>query len=201
MAKPNVISKQDLIESAKQCIVEHGIQQLTLKAVAEKAGVSQGTVYYHFRQKEQLLLDVVSDLCHSSWKKIQQPQPGDPDVIRSALESARSRCTADSSYHQLFFSLVVSGLQHEEIRKQLGELIETENRFLQDQLAALWPHPPVQGVSRKTWAILLNAMIDGLALQALVCESFSADEVYGELYQLIRRITAVSQAAPESREE
>ncbi|MFM1650530.1 TetR/AcrR family transcriptional regulator [Brevibacillus sp. B_LB10_24] len=201
MAKPNVISKQDLIESAKQCIVEHGIQQLTLKAVAEKAGVSQGTVYYHFRQKEQLLLDVVSDLCHGSWKKIQQPQPGDSDVIRSALESARSRCTADSSYHQLFFSLVVSGLQHEEIRKQLGELIETENRFLQDQLAALWPHPPMQGVSQKTWAMLLNAMIDGLALQALLCESFSADEVYGELYQFIRHITAASQAAPESKEE
>ncbi|MEI0735987.1 hypothetical protein VQ056_03810 [Paenibacillus sp. JTLBN-2024] len=38
MAKPNVVSKQELIEAAKQCIVEQGLEKLTLKMVAERIG-------------------------------------------------------------------------------------------------------------------------------------------------------------------
>lgn len=51
MAEANVIKKQDLIESAKRCIVENGMNKVTLKAVAEGVGVTQGTVYYHLRQR------------------------------------------------------------------------------------------------------------------------------------------------------
>ena len=56
MARPNVTSKETLIEAAKRRIAEHGLDKLTLKAVAEEAKVTQGTVYYHFRTKEQLVL-------------------------------------------------------------------------------------------------------------------------------------------------
>lgn len=67
MAKPNVISRQELLQSARQVIASHGMQALTLKAVAEGAGVTQGTVYYHFRNKEQLLLELIKEMCQDSW--------------------------------------------------------------------------------------------------------------------------------------
>lgn len=54
MAKPNIISKEALIQSAKACIVENGLEKLTLQSVAKQANVTQGTVYYHFRTKENL---------------------------------------------------------------------------------------------------------------------------------------------------
>nr|MDH3163626.1 helix-turn-helix domain containing protein [Bacillus licheniformis] len=63
MARPNVTSKETLIEAAKRRIAEHGLDKLTLKAVAEEAKVTQGTVYYHFRTKERLVFEVVRDLC------------------------------------------------------------------------------------------------------------------------------------------
>ncbi|AEP86828.1 hypothetical protein [Bacillus spizizenii] len=37
MAKPNIISKEALIQSAKACIVENGLEKLTLKSVAKQA--------------------------------------------------------------------------------------------------------------------------------------------------------------------
>ena len=70
MAKPNVVSKQKLIEATQDCIVELGIEKLTLQAVAEKAKVTQGTVYYHFQTKEQLLFEVVQEICRSSWQEM-----------------------------------------------------------------------------------------------------------------------------------
>ncbi|WP_028987507.1 TetR/AcrR family transcriptional regulator [Thermicanus aegyptius] len=194
MAKPNIVSKQDLIESAKRCIVEQGIQNLTLNSVAKGANVTQGTVFYHFRTKEQLMFEVVKDLCRSSWESLKRIPETGHEKIRSALDSARSRCTPDSFYHQLFLSLVISGFQNEKIKEQLGNLLEYENRFLTEQLATVWPQSPIEGVSLKTWGILLKAIIDGLALQALLSKDFPVDEIFKELELMVHHLTQASQA-------
>jgi AcrR family transcriptional regulator len=88
MAKPNVISKDDLIKCAKDCLVDTGIEKFTLRAVAETAGVTQGTIYYHFRTKEQLLIVIVQDICETSWQEISRSSEY---VIEQAIASAKSR--------------------------------------------------------------------------------------------------------------
>ncbi|WCN39302.1 TetR/AcrR family transcriptional regulator [Aneurinibacillus uraniidurans] len=181
MAKPNIISKQELITYAKNCLVVNGIEKFTLRAVAEMAGVTQGTVYYHFRTKEQLLLEIVKDTCDRTWNELSQ---SNENVIRLAVESAKSRCSHDSFFHKLFLLLVVSGFTNEKIKEQLGDIIMKENRTLSDNLSKLWPASPVKGVSLETWGILLNAIVDGLALQALLSKDFSVEKTYAELEQL-----------------
>ncbi|UFJ40862.1 TetR/AcrR family transcriptional regulator [Brevibacillus humidisoli] len=188
MAKPNTVSKQELIKSAQECIVRDGLQKLTLQAVAKGANVTQGTVYYHFRSKEQLLLDIVEDVCRTSWQSLARTEENGEDLVVRGLESARSRCTEDSFYHQLFLSLVVAGFANPNIRRRLGKLLDEENGWLTDRLSQQWQESPVEGVSLATWSVLMNALVDGLALQALLREDFSADQVYAELEVLLRFI-------------
>lgn len=52
--------KQDLIENAIQIISEYGFEQLSLRGLAQKCGVSHNAVYRHFDNKEQLI-----DVCRS----------------------------------------------------------------------------------------------------------------------------------------
>lgn len=186
MAKPNVISKGDLIQCAKECLVERGIEKFTLRAVAEKAGVTQGTVYYHFKTKEQLLLDIVEDICENSWQEISQ---SNEFIIRKAIESAKSRCSYDSFFHKLFLTLVVAGFNNEKIRGQLGEIIFTENNALAKNLSRLWSSSPIEGVSFETWAIFFNAIVDGLALQALLQKDFPVEKIYEEFEQLFKGLS------------
>ncbi|MED0737592.1 TetR/AcrR family transcriptional regulator [Aneurinibacillus thermoaerophilus] len=193
MARPNVTSKGTLIDSAKRCIVEHGIEQLTLKAVAEKANVTQGTVYYHFRTKEQLIFEVVRDVCYTSWANLKtDPKPA-IEKIKEGLISAQSRTKEDSCYHQLFLTLIVFGFQNEMIKNQLSQLLDDENAFLTDQLSNIWSCSPIEGVSLKTWGILLNALVDGLALQSLISSNFSSEEVYKELEVILLKLTEKTQ--------
>lgn len=186
MAKPNVISKGDLISYAKECLVERGIEKFTLRAVAEKAGVTQGTVYYHFKTKEQLLLDIVEDICENSWQEISQ---SNEFIIKKAIESAKSRCSYDSFFHKLFLTLVAAGFNNEKIRGQLGEIIFTENNALAKNLSKLWLSSPIEGVSFETWAIFFNAIIDGLALQALLQKDFPVEKIYEEFEQLFKGLS------------
>ena len=182
MAKPNVVSKEDLIKYAKECLVDKGIEKFTLRAVAEMAGVTQGTIYYHFRTKEQLLLDIVQDICETSWQEISQRND---KMIEHAIASAKSRCSYDSHFHKLFFSLVASSFNNVEIRGKLAEIIMTENEALTGNLSNLWTDTTIEGVSLETWGILLNAIVDGLALQALLQKDFPIEKTYKEFAQLI----------------
>ncbi|MEH7457147.1 TetR/AcrR family transcriptional regulator [Bacillus sp. JJ1127] len=179
MAKPNVVNKQQLLQAAKELIAEQGMEKLTLKAVAERAHVTQGTVYYHFKTKEQLLLEVTESFCKSSWEQMDKEFH-----IEKALQSAKSRCTKDSMYHHLFFQLVASGLNNESIREKIGDLLNYENKKLQK----VWEESPVEGISPETWAIMCNALIDGLALQALCNPLFSTEEAYDGLRVLVQKL-------------
>lgn len=186
MAKPNVVSKQELIEAAKTCIVENGLEKLTLKTVAEKANVAQGTVYYHFKTKNQLMMEVVKDVCFHSWKEVSHTQSID-FVVTEALDSAKERCQPDSFFHRLFLSLVVSSFNNAEIKQELGNLIFFENQVLSKKIRELIESSEsaqgdlLMGVSSDTWGMIINALIDGLAVQSLVSHEFDRDKVFAEL--------------------
>lgn len=85
--------------------------------------------------------------------------------------------------------MAVLGFRNEKINEQLGELLEEENAVLAEQLSEMWKRSPVDGVSFSTWGILLNALIDGLALQSLMSSGFSSEKVYGELEAVLQMLT------------
>ncbi|PFM93322.1 TetR family transcriptional regulator [Bacillus cereus] len=186
MAKPNVVNREKLLEAAKAIIAERGMEKLTLKAVAESAQVTQGTVYYHFKTKDQLLLEVTESFCKASWEQI-----GKDEQLEKALQSAESRCVKDSMYHHLFFQLVASGLQNEAMKEKIGKLLQYENQELKGVLDKKVGGEITSQISTETWSILCNALIDGLALQALFNPSFSTDKVYGDLYMLLEKLTVL----------
>lgn len=175
MAKPNVISKSTLINSAKECIVENGIENFTLRSVADKAEVTQGTIYYHFRTKEQLLVEIVQGICESAWDELSKK---DEIIVKEALQSAKSRCTYDSFFHKLFFSLVAASFNNVKIREQLGQILSLENESLVKKITSAWTQSPINGVDNEAWGIIFNAIIDGIALQAILQKDFPIDKVY-----------------------
>ncbi|EEL82816.1 Transcriptional regulator, TetR [Bacillus cereus AH1271] len=186
MAKPNVVNKEKLLEAAKTIIAEHGMEKLTLKAVAESAQVTQGTVYYHFKTKDQLLLEVTESFCKASWEQI-----GKDVQLEKALQSAESRCVKDSMYHHLFFQLVASGLKNDAMKDKIGGLLHYENQELKGVLHKKIGDTMTSQISTETWSVLCNALIDGLALQALFNPSFSTDKVYSDLYMLLEKLTVL----------
>lgn len=186
MAKPNVVNKERLLEAAKVIIAEYGMEKLTLKAVAESAQVTQGTVYYHFKTKDQLLLEVTESFCKASWEQI-----GKDVQLEKALQSAESRCVKDSMYHHLFFQLVASGLKNDAMKDKIGGLLHYENQELKGVLHKKIGDTMTSQISTETWSVLCNALIDGLALQALFNPSFSTDKVYSDLYMLLEKLTVL----------
>lgn len=64
--KKAVISKESLLEVAKDIVFKDGLDKLNMRNLAQKADVSIGSVYNYFPSKNDLLLDVIEDF----WKQV-----------------------------------------------------------------------------------------------------------------------------------
>lgn len=63
-AKKDLTRQELLLESALELFAEHGYAGTSVKAIAQRAGVSQGLLYVHFTNKEALLLALFEKSMH-----------------------------------------------------------------------------------------------------------------------------------------
>lgn len=53
-------ARERIIEQATRLFVEHGYHGISMREIAEQAGVSKAGLYYHFRDKEDLFLAILT---------------------------------------------------------------------------------------------------------------------------------------------
>lgn len=53
--------KKRIIQAAMEVMKEHSPEKTTMRKVAEKAGVTTGAIYHHYKGKEELLFDVMKE--------------------------------------------------------------------------------------------------------------------------------------------
>lgn len=83
--------KQQLIDATMDCIDKLGISQTTLASIAERAGLSQGNIVFHFQSKEALLNQTLRYLDNeyaSNWKAALVAAGADPMSRLCALIKA-----------------------------------------------------------------------------------------------------------------
>src|SRR5512140_1568060 len=54
-------SRRDLMNVAIDCFAKHGYAATSIDRIAKAAGVTKGALYYHFKDKEQLLFEAVKN--------------------------------------------------------------------------------------------------------------------------------------------
>ena len=75
--------RQALLRSAKQLIAEAGIENLSLRRLAERAGVSRTAPYHHFSDKNDLLCAIAAE---GFRRRHQTAAAGFDDIAKSMLE-------------------------------------------------------------------------------------------------------------------
>jgi AcrR family transcriptional regulator len=53
--------RQQILESARQCLQEHGLEAVSMEMIIARSGLSTGAVYGYFKGKDQIISAVVTD--------------------------------------------------------------------------------------------------------------------------------------------
>ena len=61
--KPNTEQRREqIVKGLLEAIGEHGYDKATIQTIAQKAGLAPGLIHYHFKSKEDILLELVKSL-------------------------------------------------------------------------------------------------------------------------------------------
>lgn len=115
--------EERIIAKALELLIEHGIDKVTVSAIAKEAGVGKGTVYKHFLTKTEILMRIVLDYEQSITENlrlgIEATEEGDPGAAaRSYFQARLSNPALDRLVQQLEVKLE----GNDEVADKMAEL-------------------------------------------------------------------------------
>ena len=181
---PEEHRRRDILGAAYEVAVRHGIEALTVRAVAARAAVSHGTVLFHFKRRDQLvsaLLDNV--LAATTVLHI----PGDVERLtrpatrlRALLRAEMERLSGDPRYFRLFLEYWALGVRDATIRRRVRAALEGYRRAFrvaseavvrEERSTRRRTRPPRRRISQRSTdglAAVAVSLVHGCALQAVI---------------------------------
>lgn len=186
-------TRQRIIAAVLQIIGEGGIAALTNRRIAKEAGVSLGSVTYHFETQHDLLreslLHFVREEARHFTELADQCQTEGLDIEDAASLAGQVACgTALDSAHLAPFELYLHAGRDERLREAASKAFTAYDRLATQILTALGV-PDAERLAATTVAVVM-----GLQLRRLATGS-PADDLVDALLLLTRG------AAPQSPEQ
>jgi TetR/AcrR family transcriptional regulator, acrAB operon repressor len=112
-----------------------GYQGTSIDRIAREVGVTKGAVYYHFRDKEELLFAAVQDRIGGFERDVLRTIPNSDDAItalRRVVDSCFFHATV-SNHRRFIITLMVEALDtHPGLSAQFGKVMARMRAFLSD---------------------------------------------------------------------
>jgi AcrR family transcriptional regulator len=180
--------RERILVAAQKCFVVHGFHAASMANIADTAGMSAGLIYRYFKGKNDIILAIIerqleearadvaklhaaSDLVAGIAEVFQQWQANDPNITSAAL----------------FLELTAEATRDEEI----AAATHASDRVFRSDLAAWFARSGSDGglgipsEQVDTRVLILQCLIEGLAMRAISQPDLSVDQVKSALDQFL----------------
>jgi TetR/AcrR family fatty acid metabolism transcriptional regulator len=129
--------RRQIMQAVMTCISEDGLERTTMRAVAEKAGVSTGTLAYYFKNKKELvdaaLLDASKQYIEYFDAHRGRRSEGAPATMTRIVEQFLARDNTDAGF---VLQMIEVGLHNTELRETHQEMIEAGRSMIEKSIEA-----------------------------------------------------------------
>ena len=167
--------REQILEAATRVFAEKGFRRATTRDVARTAGVSEGTIYNYFKNKDALLMAIL-DRLNETERRAEDFEEGMATDFRGFLEEYLRRRMSMIWENRKVFRVVLSEmLVNAELRElYLRQVIEPTMRIAEENFRSRME----QGEVRQTDASLAVRSVAGAVLGVLVL-GLLGDEAVG----------------------
>ena len=135
-------TRESLLVSALNIMSEKPYSKVSMSAIAEAIGLSKGATYWHFRNKEDVLVNLIENCCLMGEREMREviadtnSAAGIREYYKLKLEK-----TYDNSYFKKFSALMHRRIEwpesiQEQVYDMIHESIKKENKMVRDFLAS-----------------------------------------------------------------
>ena len=158
MAAPRKDNVKELILNAIEQLLEtQKLSEITFAQIAANAGISKGTLYYHYKSKNDILFDLTDKYLKQQWDDFiaWTENPEKDTSIHRLVQYVLERDVANAGLRLHFFYDAMLG--NEDIRIKLMKRYADFSELISSKIRERNPKLPAEYI---TWLILLAS--DGL---------------------------------------
>lgn len=160
-------SRRRILDAAEELFAERGFDRTSFVDIAERSGISRGSIPWHFKNKDGLLIAVVERALDSFMGADRYEVP---PTLGEILDDYAAWVRDGKS--ALMFMLITEAMTSTGVvRTHYQEFLEQRRRGLRNWLRALRPadaDPEVAAASERDFAFAINSAVIGLHLQIIV---------------------------------
>lgn len=126
-------SRRQLVAVAIDCFARLGFQGTTIERIAREAGVTKGAVYYHFRDKDDLLFAAVTDRIGGFEGRVLEAVGTEADALtrlRRVVDACFFHATV-SNHRRFIITLMIEALDvHPRLSAEFRRILRRMRGFL-----------------------------------------------------------------------
>ncbi len=177
--------REQILQAALTCFGEKGYHAATMDDLVRASGLSKGSLYWHFRSKEEVFLalfDATAAQLYREWDAAAESGADVLEVLRRESEIAIEALSGD----RLFLLAWAEFLHHPAGRQRMGEIYATARAKLATIIelgrdaGTLRSGSPAQEVASG-----LIAAVEGLLLQWLVDPDFELKRHFESTWEIL----------------
>lgn len=158
--------REELLRAARAVAMAEGLDNVTGRKVAAKAGLSSGLVFFYFKGRAELLEALLDSLLEDLLGGLEVPEaPTAGERMARFFEQRLARMRRDRRLMELFFDFWVLGAREPAIRRRIREGLEAYRNAVRPTADLVAEE---QGVSGAGLAQLAVSVVLGSALQVMV---------------------------------
>src|SRR5689334_1672708 len=120
--------RKDILRAAYDIAVRHGVEALTVRAVAGRADVSHGTVLFHFDRRAELISSLLARVLDATMGLVDLAGVAHLTVpserMLALLHVEMERLSSDPRHFRLFLEYSALGVRNASIRRRVSDALE-----------------------------------------------------------------------------
>lgn len=181
-----------LAESAFALFARKGIKAVNVEGVARQAGVTKGSLYWHYRSKHELILAACAHYYRTYQRGINRQLAGvvDPQArLERTIRQAVRTCLLDSENRVFTMEVFTLSLHNEEIRRSWRQFYDSVREFYVGLLQAVKATGAAADVDEQQAVDFMLDAMEGLKQRALydpsICSSASERSICHNLLRIL----------------
>lgn len=181
-----------LAESAFRLFARQGIKSVNVERVARHAGVTKGSLYWHYKSKHELILAACSHYYKTYQRGINARLAGLTDPrqrLEQTVRQAVRTCLLDSENRVFTLEVFTLSLHDDEIRRSWRQFVDSVREFYIGLLQAVQAAGGAKGVDRPQAVNFMLDAMEGLKQRALyepgICSPRSEQSIIENLLRIL----------------
>lgn len=176
-------TREDVLAAAALVFYDNGVSRSSLEEIARRAGVTRGAIYWHFKDKAEVLTALQAQIRFPQEaiisKALEQHGPDDPlSIIESGAISVLNLLAKDE-HQQRIYAIITLGCEVSEETSDALSRIVSANRDMYEKLMEKMSLAEERGLLASGWTAEIAARAFQCSMNGLLAEWLRSNKVFG----------------------